>query len=183
MAIYDNRNRTLSAATDVVAVFDENSRQVFSDARPMTARITTDTRYMRHPTETGVLIVDHAVRQPTAIELELLFSRGVYRDGYQTIVRLQQERARLSLQTKSGSWDRLYIETVPVREDPEHFNTLSVRISLIENLVAETPETQLLRTSVRDSNDSSTLSRGQQESAATNAEQSEIASTLYRLLN
>ena len=64
-----------SASQDVVGVFDQQTfSQVFSDARPIKAKVNETASVMSHPVEDGTIITDHKIINPVDIELSMIIS-------------------------------------------------------------------------------------------------------------
>lgn len=161
MALTDANIATASA--DVVAIYDQNFRQLFVTARPIKAVVKEDSKVMEHPLETGGTITDHTVVLPVEIELSIIPVRGEYRDVYQRIKQAFLNRDLLVVQTKSGTYQNQLIQSLPHDEDPDLYDTISVALKLKEVQLVEAQFARLPPRSVRNPTNASTVDRGQQQ--------------------
>lgn len=152
-----------TASADVVAIFDQNFAQLFELARPIKATVKEDSKLMEHPLETGATITDHTIILPTEIELSLIPTRGEYRDVYQRIRQSFKNRDLLVVQTKTGVYDNLVIQSVPHEEDPEQFDTIAIALKLREVQFVAAQFAQLPPKAVRNPANSSKVDKGQQQ--------------------
>lgn len=132
-----------SLAYDVVAVYDQNFNQVFRDARPMKASIKEKAKYMRNPVETGSVITDHRIFEPIEIDLSVVLIPETYVATYQEIREIYLGLNSVSVQTKTGIYTDLFIESMPHEENPEHYDTITMVLKLTE-CVFVTPSTSAL---------------------------------------
>jgi len=77
---------TPTRAVDVVAITGAGFAPLFTQARPLVANVYEYADIMEHPLETGSVVADHIVFQPTEIELPLVcVGETAYRSTYAAI--------------------------------------------------------------------------------------------------
>lgn len=123
--------------TDVVGVFDQTSfTQLFINARPMKAFIREISRVMEHPLETGAMVADHMIIDPTTIDLLIIVAAPDFSGAFQQIRSAWQAGTLLIVQTKSCVYKNMIIQNLPREEDPERFNITTINLQLKEVLFA-----------------------------------------------
>jgi hypothetical protein len=152
-----------TASADVVAIFDQNFVQLFELARPIKATVKEDSKLMEHPLETGATITDHSIILPVEIELSLIPTRGEYRNVYQRIRQAFMNRDLLVVQTKTGTYDNLIIQSAPHEEDPEQFDTIGIALKLREVQFVAAQFARLPPKAVRNPANASKVDKGQQQ--------------------
>lgn len=158
-----------SLQADVVAVMGANFAPLFSLARPMAADVYERAEPMEHPLETGAAITDHLVFKPTQIELPLVCAGYIaYRSTYAAIRSTFEAGEKLTVQTRTGSYDNMVIAELPHNETAEFFDAITIRLRLVEARFV-TPETELSQEQVASPSQSSTVKRGSQQTAAPTA--------------
>ena len=161
MALFNAFTPTKSA--DVVAVINaDTGLQVFPGARPIKATVSESAKLMAHPLEDGSNIVDHRIILPIGISLAVILDAETYRDTYQEIRRLFRESVRMTIQTKTHTYQNLYMQDIPHEEDTALFDTVTMILQFIETLVATVQILALPPAAVRDPADTSTSDRGEQ---------------------
>jgi hypothetical protein len=163
--------RLPNASADVVAVFDQNFRQVFSGARPMKAEVKETAKLMEHPVETGVTITDHRIIDP--IEIQILFHVGTdqYRSIYEEIKKYFNNATLLTVQTRTSNYANMLIQELPHGEVPEVFDAIVMNLSFKEVLFVEAQFSTLPAKKVANPANASTKDRGQLNGVALNAGQ------------
>lgn len=173
--------RTASASADVVSVMDaETGRQMFSGARPLKASVSPTSKYMSHPGENGIAYVDHKIDLPVSIQLPVVMVANQYRDTYNELNEAKTSGTQLTVQTRTATYENMAIEAIPFEEDPEHFDTITMIIQLVEIIPAFTVVQTLPPQSVRNPVDASTVDRGQQEGSSPTDQQGSVASRIFR---
>lgn len=173
-----------NASADVVAVFDDGFNQVFADGRPIKANVNEYSKVMEHPVETGIVITDHIVEQPTEIELSVfLISKGNiqdYRSVYQQIKQLKKSGTLLTVQTRTDSYPNMIITDMPHDESPDMFDAIMVAIKL-RSVILVTPQYgKLPPSSVSNKANSDTVKKGEQQTKDATTEQQEKPSLIIR---
>lgn len=128
-----------SYANDIYGVYIQEGnliRQVFSEARPVKSLTKITSKAMEQPLETGATIVDHRIILPVEIDIDLFLSSSVYRTTMDEIKQLYNNGSSLVVHSRSGIYDNLFIQDIPVEETAEKFDTLSIKMKLKEILVA-----------------------------------------------
>jgi len=150
-----------SGSADVVAVFDQTFKQLFSTARPLKITVKEEKKVMQHPIETGEVIADHAVIQPVNIELSVLLQgRDDYRSVYQEIRTIFLNNTIIIVQTRTGTYSNMVISAMPHDETPEQFDMIAIAVKLEEALFV-TPKTgKLPPAKVKDKKKASTVDAG-----------------------
>jgi hypothetical protein len=158
-----------SKAVDVVAITGAGFAPLFSAARPLTASVYEFADVMEHPLETGSVIADHIVFQPIEIELPLLCVGEVaYRSTYAAIRTTFAAGTLLTIRTRTGSYPRMVITDMPHDETPDAFNAVAIRLRLREARQVS-PQSGLSNQQVANQNNSSTQTRGTQQTTTPNA--------------
>jgi len=127
---------TPTAAQDVVGVFDQSFNQLFTDARPLKANIKKAAKLMTHPVETGSVLTDHRVIGQIEIGLAMVLTPETYVDTYNQINAVYIGVNTVQVQTNTGLYPPMLIESMPHEENPEHFDTITMVIKLIEVIFA-----------------------------------------------
>ena len=180
MALFDARDPTASA--DVVAVLEaETGRQLFGDARPLKATVSESAKLLTHPLEDGGNIVDHRIILPIGISLSFVLSAETYRETYQEIRQAFRQSSRLTIQTKTDTYENMYMQDIPHEEDPSLFDTVTLIIQLIEALTSQVQIQALPPQSVINPLDTSTSERGEQTTSDVDPARASFAAGLLGL--
>ena len=163
-------------AIDVVGIFDINFNQVFPDARPLKASVKDDAMFFKHPLESSANRIDHIIFQPVSISMSLMMSGIDYKSVYQQIKQVYRNQDELIVQTKTDTYENMYVQGMPYEESAENFDSVIMNLLLEETKLSITviifaPEFQ---------SDSDTKNRGQQEPGTPTDAQDERGSTLSR---
>jgi hypothetical protein len=119
-------------AVDVVAVFDSNFNQLFSDARPMTADVKEEAKLMKHPVESGATYVDFRVIEPIKIDLHMTLRATDYVNTYQQIKQVFLAGNTVTVQTNTGPYLNMLLGKMPHKENPNVFDTIKITLSFEE---------------------------------------------------
>lgn len=135
-AIINNAQAFIStSAVDVVGVFDQNYNQLFSGARPISAKINPVAKMMVHPLEDGTSIADHRVIQPVDAELSVILDPDEYVDTYNAIKSVFNGLSPVTLQTRVDSYPNMYICEMPHDETAAVFDTITMILKLTQALI------------------------------------------------
>lgn len=130
-----NNLLTNALKIDVVAVLNQDSlQQVFANARPLKAIVKETAKVMEYPVETGAVISDHKVNNPTEIEMLFIIPSDAYSTAFQEIRNAWLNATMLSVQTRVGTYRNMIIADRPHEEDPEMFNAITQSIRFKEVL-------------------------------------------------
>jgi len=167
---------TATKAVDVVGVYDVDFNQVFPDARPLKASVSDEATFFKHPLESSATRTDHIIFQPIKITMSVLMSGDDYISVYQQIKQIYRSQTQLIVQTKTDTYEDIFIQSIPHEESPENYD------SIIMNLILE--ETKLAVTEItfipESLSDNDTTNRGQQEPETPSDAQNQKGSTLSR---
>ena len=175
---------TPSASSDLVALLNaDTGMQMFAGARPLKVTVNNTSKFMAHPTESAVSVVDHKVDLPISIQIPVILRPEDYRNVYSELNEAKRLATRITVQTKTATHDNMFLEAIPREEDTKYFDTITMVIQLVQNLIAETTITTLPAPAVRNAADASTIDRGQQSATPANDAQNNQGSLLYRTFN
>jgi hypothetical protein len=123
---------------DVVGVYTEEFKQVFSDAVIMKLNVVPEAEMMKQPLERGAIVIDHRIILPTTIELSLILRPETVKETYQTITRLYRDATSLIVQTKVSVFKNQIIQSPPHEENADMYDTIMIIIKLTEVQFAQT---------------------------------------------
>ena len=152
---------SLLPSIDQVAVYDQNFRQVFGQARPLKASVNETAKAMEHPVESGATITDFRIINPVEINLMMILLPASYRDAYGTIKQFFLNSTLLTVQTKTGTYTNMMITQIPHEEDPNLFDTITLALSLKEVILVEAQYGTLPPQVVASPKDTTTVDKGQ----------------------
>ena len=168
MAIFDARIPLASA--DIVRIrragdtvpgfFNEFSR--FGGARPIKATIAEGARLMSHPVENGQVITDHRVILPVVISIAVVLRSFDYRSVYRNIREDFRNTVQFEIQTKTDTYQNMYLRDIPHEEAPEVFDTVTMVLEFVEAQFFNVRQQELIITEVEQPPDTSTVDRGEQ---------------------
>lgn len=166
-------------AVDVVAILGPGFTPLFDLARPLEAEVLESALLMEHPIETGALIADHIVFDPTEISLPVIcVGEENYRNTYAILRATFKAGTVLTVSTRTGAYPNMVITDMPHRETPTEFNAISIRIRLREAVFVQPKSGALSET--KDPKQSSTQARGGQQTTNANSSQASKASSSYK---
>lgn len=168
------QNPVSTDGSDVVGIFDTEYNQLFSGAKIIKASVTPSANFFKQPLEDSTTRVDHVVVQPMEISLGAIVSGVNYREIYQQIFQAFKVQTQLIVRTKVGSYDNMYIQSMPHDEAAESFDVIVISFNLEETLLSSVVEIFIPQAQA----DSSTVDRGLQEGQETENK----SSILSRLL-
>ncbi len=170
---------TPTRSLDVVAITGAGFAPLFSAARPLTAGVYEFADIMEHPLETGALIADHIVFQPTEIELPLMcVGELAYRSTYAALRSTFKAGTLLTIRTRTGSYPNMVITDLPHEETPDAFDAVAIRLRLREARFVS-PKTGLSQSQVKNPSQASTANRGNQQTSAANGPTSSKAGNSF----
>lgn len=124
---------TRSTNIDVNAVLNQQTlKQVFKDARPVRASIRETSQVMRYPVETGAVLSDHKIINPNEIIMLFTINSDFYYSAYQEIRTLWLNATLLSVQSRTGTYKNMIIESMPHEEEPDTFNMITIEVRFVE---------------------------------------------------
>ena len=149
----------------------------YPSARPMQATVSETGRLMSHPLEDGAVITDHRIIFPTVITLSIIidprlftfrpiageFGFGVtYRETYESIREDFRQSTQFQIQTKSRTYENMYLQNIPHEESPNQFDTITMILEFSEAKFSTVVIQALGMDNVANQNDTSTLEKGAQ---------------------
>lgn len=153
--------RIPNSSADVVAVFDQDFNQVFSDARSMKADVKEHSKLMEHPVETGITITDHRIIKPIDISLYVIIGGDGLRDIYSEIKGYFINATLLTVQTRTGNYQNMLIEEIPHEETADMFDSVALLVRLKEVQFVQAQFGTLPAKQVAHPANASTVNRGQ----------------------
>lgn len=184
MAILDRQ--TLPASADLLAILDaDTGNQLFSGARPLKATVLEDAQMMVHPREDGSTQIDHKIDLPISIQISVVMEPDNYAGIYAELRDAKIEGRQLTVQTKTYTHPNMFIKSIPREEDPRYADTITMVITLIEQIIPGSPGGQvtLLPAAVTNAQDADTVGRGQVSPTPSNAAQVEQVTESVNALN
>lgn len=174
-----------TSAQDVIGVFSQDSStQLFTNARPLKAKINETATVMSHPVEDGSKVTDHKVINPIDIELSMLLTSEDYRSVYQAIKTVFEKSTLLTVQTRSGTYRNMIISAMPHDEDPEMYDGISLALKLSEVKFAKfTTGTAPKVSKPKDARNSKTSDGGKKQTDASKTVPEKKSSVLYGVFN
>jgi hypothetical protein len=148
-----------TAAVDVVGVFDSNFNQLFSNVRPMTAKINEHATFPKHPLESGASFSEHRIIEPIEITLNVIFNGETYVDDYATVKSYYLGVTSMTVQTRTGVYPNMFIEQMPHEETAQTYDTITMSLQLREVQIVQSKTVSV----TQNANDSATISKGNQQ--------------------
>lgn len=173
------RSLVPSFAVDVVGVYDVNFNQVFPDGRPIKATVKEEATFFKHPLENSASRTDHIIFNPVEVSLSVILTGYQYRNVYQQIKQIFRAQTELIVQTKTDTYESMYIQGIPHDETPYSYDAVIMNLNLAETQLAATEVTFQPSNSA----DTDTVNRGQQEPGTPNDAQQAQGSTLSRIFS
>lgn len=137
-----------SRRIDVVQIIDQQSmRQTFAAARPMRAEVREYSRGMKYPIETGAILTDNIIAEPTEIRMDLFIPAAAYSTVYPQIRSARLNGVYFVVQTRTGTYKNMYIEEMPHDENVDMFSAVTMHIKFLEAIqvgATATGSTQVL---------------------------------------
>ncbi len=122
-----------SSRIDVVQIIDQQSmEQVFASARPMRAEVREYSRGMKYPIETGAILTDNIISEPTEIRMDLFIPAAAYATVYPQIRSARLNGIFFVIQTRTGTYKNMYIEEMPHDETADMFSAVVMHIKFLE---------------------------------------------------
>ena len=172
----DLSNLTPTKAIDVVGVYDVGFNQVFPEGSPIKAMINEAATFFKHPLEDSTNRTDHMIFDPIEIVMDVMLVGDQYRDIFKQIKQIFRDQTQLIVQTKTDTYENMYIQGMPHDETAREYDSVVVSIALAETKFSATTTTFAPESSA----DTDTVGRGQQEPKTPTDSQASRGSTLSR---
>lgn len=101
-------------------------------AQPMKGYISRDTKGFTHPLENNKNLTDHRIILPIVIDMKLLISKDKTSQIYKEVEFYFQTASPVTVVTKSGTFDNMYIGAMPHAESADKFDSLEMDIRFDE---------------------------------------------------
>lgn len=121
-----------------VGIFDSNYKQLFPDAQIVKIDPRRTSKMMEHPIESGSIITDFKVINPTIINVSMMITSKNYKSVYASIENAYKNSTSLIVQTNARVFKNIVISDMPHSEDPDHYNSLMMALSLKEVFTVST---------------------------------------------
>lgn len=167
-------------AADVVGVFDNDFNQLFTDARTISVQVKERIKLMKHPVELGSQITDHRVIEPIEISMMMILTPDTYVDTYEQIRALKSTNDTVQIQTKAALYPSMMLGDLPHKEDPEHFDTITVQLKFEEVRFVQVQTSDLPSSTVNSGNKNAHTTTP--TNASTASEKTAKSSAAYSLI-
>lgn len=179
MLIASPRNNPM--AQDLIAVLREDDfRQVLTGSDIMAVSVRQASSLPSYATELGEQITDHAVFEPTEIELPFMLTIDT-RNLYEELKRIYVERQRLIVQTRVDSFSNMVILEIPHYEDRASSISINVRLRQVTDFTPEYGDLPPRR--VANPAQASTVKTGAKQTRESDAGTKRKASILRRIID
>lgn len=148
--------------SELIGIFDQNFRQLLTEATPMAVAVKEDAKLPEHPLENGSVINDHKIFNPIEIEIPMFMGAGQYKSLYAIVRQLYFSAALLTVQTKTATYPRMTIAALPHEEKADMVDAIIMSLRFKEIRFAPAQYGVLPPSSVLQPADSSTQDRGEQ---------------------
>ena len=126
---------TATKKVDVVQILDSTTgKQVFQAARPLNASIRECSKGLHYPIETGAVLTDSIIVEPTEIQMDMLLQQGGYATVYPQIRNGRLAGTLYTVQTRTGTYKNMYIEEMPHEETSEMMSAIKIHLKFLEAL-------------------------------------------------
>ncbi|MCD1124806.1 hypothetical protein LPW36_01945 [Jinshanibacter sp. LJY008] len=171
---------TTTTSIGLVAIYNKSFRKLFDDAIPMKATVKETSKLMSHPLENGADISDHRVILQTEIEIDMLLQGGQYRSVYQQIKQAFLTGEKLTVTTKTDTYNDMIIESMPHEETSEFYDAIPLFLKLKEAQFVTPQYEEAPISQPSNKSDGKTKDRGQQQPNDATKEEEEKGSTIYK---
>lgn len=151
----------------IVAIFDEDFKEVFQGVNIIDVRVDENARAMEHPVENGTIITDHRIILPVEIELTLILNSTTYASVYSQIQQMFDGAVLLTIQTRTSIYGNQMITSLPHSETSELYSGVALSLSLREVLIVSAQ----YNIKPKYPGDSNTVDRGTQQGTTANGNQ------------
>ena len=139
-----------------VAILDDDGNDVISTAAVIKVTNSRAAKYPSHSMEDGSSVSDHRYFDPNQATVAVICDNG----GFETLKNIWQNSTKLTVQSKTGTMDNMYIETIPTDEDLAQPDKIRVLINLVEQRFDEVEIKSLPARKVKKASNQSTSKRG-----------------------
>lgn len=127
---------TSTKQVDVVRILNQQTmQQVFNAARPMGAEVKESAKVSKYPLESGYISYDNRVSNPTEINMAFFIPSTAYATVYPQIRTAWLSATLLSVQTRTGTYKNMIIESMPHEENVEMFSGITMLVKFSEFII------------------------------------------------
>lgn len=147
---------------DVTAILNESGEQLFSTATIISASTSPSNTFSSHTIEDSTVVIDNKIINQTRISMTLILNSNDYQEVYKTIQSASINATQLSIQTRVSTFNNMYIEAYPSEESASMYDTISLAIDFVEQIIGSVVVQKLSSVDVSNPSDVDTTSRGEQ---------------------
>lgn len=147
---------------DVTAILSEDGAQLFSTAKILKVSTSPTNTYAQHTIEDGTVVADDKIRNQLRISMSIVLSGDDYTEVYKDIKNASDNNTKFIIQTRVDSYDNMYIEAYPSEESAAIFDTISLTIDFVEQMIGTVVTETLSASDVAQPADVDTTNRGEQ---------------------
>lgn len=126
---------TNNRRVDIVKILNQGTmQQLFIEARPMKATVRETSKGLRYPIETGAILTDSIIVQPTEIRMDLFIPSSGYATVYPQLRTARLNGTLLAIQTRTGIYKNMFIEEMPHDENSDMMDAIMMQIKFTEAL-------------------------------------------------
>jgi hypothetical protein len=140
---------------------NETNEDIWTDLTHMGVDTTRTANVAEHPIETGSVVMDHRVVNPTEVTLRLVATKNNYREMYSSIQSYYRNSYLVKIHTRTRVNRNMAIVSFPDYQDPELFDALSMEVTFREMLFVTPSQGTMTQENTRESADSNTVQQGQ----------------------
>jgi hypothetical protein len=101
-------------------------------AQPMKGFVRRDTKGFTHPLENNKNLTDHRIILPIIIDMKMLISKDKTSQIYKEFEYYFNTAAPVTVVTKAGTFDDMYVAAIPHSEAPDKFDSLEMDVRFDE---------------------------------------------------
>lgn len=159
-----------TSTVDSVAILDSDTLEpLFASAHPMRVSVIEEKRATKFAVEDGTERSDHVVKELTEIVIEFMLTDDT-RNSFANIRQAWLDNKLVTVQTKVSSYESMLILSIPHDEFADIGDSISIPIRLQEWVEVKPQEGSLPQSKVANSNQTSTVKRGQVTATPTSTE-------------
>ena len=152
--VYDN------ATTPVTALFDQDGNQLFETAVILDMDTAPSKTFAEHVLEDGTVVSDNSIENQVRINVSAVLDPADFKEVYAKIKDAFKKDFRFTIQNRVDTFDAMYIESYPYRENAGMANTIGMSISFIEQKFAGAKVTSLPPSKVKNPSDADPVDSG-----------------------
>lgn len=139
----------------------ETAELIWTEVTHMGVSTDRTAQVMQHPVETGSVVMDHRVIDPTTLYLRLIMSKDNYRKVYASIQSYHVQNKLVKIHTRTRVNRNMAIVAFPDEQDPELFDALSMEVTFREMIFISPSQGTMTEENQREKADANTVLQGQ----------------------